>query len=82
MDKELINDILTEMTYLDKFQSSEIHAATVQLYRPPQNFEELLFKFTCAFLAHPNMLKQFSYEEIIKKAYEFTKTYVEYVPNN
>lgn len=82
MDKELVNDIISEMINLGTFQESEIHAATVQLYRPPQNFEELLSKFTCAFLAHPDMLKQFSYTEIIKKAYEFTKTYVEYASSN
>lgn len=72
MDKELS----------ESFTQLELLCAQIALNRQSKNFEELLLKFTCVFLTHTDMLKQFSYEEIVKKAYNFTKTYLNYVPDN
>lgn len=43
-----------------------------------ESFEELRLQFTSLFLQHPAMLKENSYEHIIKEAAKFTEMYINY----
>lgn len=82
MDEILIEEVVSTLVDAGTFENQEIEDVIAKLRVPNIPFEELRTKFTHAFLAHPDILKQFSYKEIVKKAYDFTEIYLDYVPSN
>lgn len=82
MDKKFVEAVISTLIESGNFSDLDICEVKIKLeaeaYRSKHKAEELRLHFTDLFLRHPNMLTNFSYKEIIRKAAEFTEEYLKY----
>lgn len=80
MDEKLINDVISTLCLSGEYEEEEVLKVQEKLLRKDSpkelEFEQLRLHFTSIFLQNPKMLEVLTFKQIVSKALEFTKEYV------
>ena len=80
MDEKLINDVISTLCLSGEYEEEEVLKVQEKLLRKDSpkelEFEQLRLHFTSLFLQSPKMLEVLTFKQIVSKALEFTKEYV------